>query len=74
MIKIRLDRRGAKKDPFFRIVVIEEKRKRGGKPIDKIGFWHPKTGKFQLDKEKFNFWLKVGAKTTTAVDKLISKQ
>lgn len=74
MIKIRLDRKGSKKNPFFRIVVIDEKRKRGGKPIDKVGFWDPKTGKFKLDKEKFSLWIKLGAKTTTAVEKLISKQ
>lgn len=72
MIKIRLARGGAKNSPFYRIVAIEEKRKRGGKPLDILGYWHPKKEIIKISKEKITSWKKKGAKTTKAVDKLLS--
>ncbi len=72
MIKIRLARGGAKNAPFYRIVAIEEGRKRGGKPLDILGYWHPKKDVKKINKEKLSNWKKRGAKTTKAVEKLIA--
>ncbi|KKQ43083.1 MAG: 30S ribosomal protein S16 [Microgenomates group bacterium GW2011_GWC1_37_8] len=71
MIKIRLSRVGSKNNPFYRIVATEKSRKRGGKPLNIIGYWHPKGNMIQIDKEKLNFWQSKGAKITQAVSNLI---
>ena len=71
MIKIRLARGGVKNSPFYRIVAIEEGRKRGGKPLDILGYWHPKKNVIKISKEKISLWKKKGAKTTSAVEKLL---
>lgn len=71
MIKIRLARGGVKNKPFYRIVAIEESRKRGGKPLDILGYWNPIKNDFKIDKEKMKKWIEQGAKKTTALDKLL---
>lgn len=71
MIKIRLARGGTKNKPFYRIVAIEESRKREGKPQDILGFWHPAKDIKKIDKKKLKFWLERGAKVTKAVEKLL---
>jgi small subunit ribosomal protein S16 len=74
MIKIRLSRGGVKKKPFYRIVAIEESRKRGGKPLDIIGYWNPQKSDLKINKDKLKAWIEKGAKKTTAVDKLLEKK
>lgn len=74
MIKIRLARGGKKNQPFYRIVAIEHTRKRGGKPLDVLGFWNPAKEDVKIDKEKLKNWLDKGAKTSNAVDELINKK
>ena len=74
MIKIRLSRGGVKNKPFYRIVAIEKSRKRGGRPLDIIGFWNPQKGDLKIDKDKLKSWLEKGAKKTAAVDKLLEKK
>ena len=71
MIKIRLARGGTKNKPFYRIVAIEESRKREGKPIDILGYWHPAKDTKKIDKKKLKFWIERGAKVTKAVEKLL---
>lgn len=71
MIKIRLSRGGAKNAPFYRIVAIEERRKREGKPLDILGYWHPAKDDKKIDKEKIKQWVGKGAQITDAVKKLI---
>ncbi len=71
MIKIRLARGGAKNNPVYRIVVIEAGRKRGGKALEVLGYWHPKKNVKQISKDKLKHWVSMGAKTTKAVDKLL---
>jgi small subunit ribosomal protein S16 len=71
MVKIRLARGGAKNAPFYRIVAIDEKRKRGGKPLEIIGYWHPAKNDIKIDKEKIKKWIDKGAVLTNAVKKLI---
>jgi small subunit ribosomal protein S16 len=71
MIKIRLARGGTKNKPFYRIVAIEESRKREGKSLDILGYWHPAKDTKKIDKKKLKFWIERGAKVTKAVEKLL---
>lgn len=74
MIKIRLSRGGRKNNPTFRIVAIEVKRKREGKPLDIIGYWFPAKNQKKIDMKKLNKWISLGAQKTQAVEKLLSKR
>jgi len=74
MIKIRLTRRGAKKAPFYRVVAIDEKNKREGKPQDIIGYWQPKKKLVKIDEKKLSDWIKKGAKITKKVNELINQR
>lgn len=71
MVKIRLARGGAKNNPFYRIVVIEESRARSGKPLDILGYWYPKKDDKKIDKEKVQKWVGKGAKLSKAVATLL---
>ncbi len=75
MVKIRLQRVGAKKAPFYHIVVADSRRARDGKIIEQIGTYNPMTepSTIQLDKEKVATWIKNGAKPTDTVKALIEK-
>ena len=75
MVKIRLKRVGAKKAPFYHIVVADSKSPRDGKIIEKIGSYDPMTNPATvvLDKEKVEKWLKNGAQPTDTVRALIKK-
>ena len=73
MVKIRLQRQGAKKAPFYHIVVADSRSPRDGKIIEKIGTYNPMTdpATIVLDKEKVATWIKNGAKLTDTVKALI---
>ena len=73
MVKIRLQRVGKKKAPFYHIVVADSRRARDGKIIEQIGTYDPMTnpGTIVLDNEKVEKWIKNGAKPTDTVKKLI---
>ncbi len=71
MIKIRLSRGGVKKNPFYRIVAIEEGRKREGKPLEILGHWHPAKELVKVDKKKIDYWVSRGAQITKAVSNLL---
>ena len=73
MIKIRLARHGKRNAPFYRIVAIEHRRKREGKPQDIIGFFNPSKKELRIDKKKLKSWLEKGAKMSKTVEKLINK-
>lgn len=75
MVKIRLQRVGAKKAPFYHIVVADSRTSRDGKIIEKIGTYNPMTepSTIVLDKEKVATWIKNGAKPTDTVKALIEK-
>ncbi|MBR2743771.1 MAG: 30S ribosomal protein S16 [Clostridia bacterium] len=75
MVKIRLQRQGAKKAPFYHIVVADSRSPRDGKIIEKIGSYDPMTdpATIVLDKEKAEAWIKNGAKPTDTVKALIEK-
>ncbi len=67
MLKIRLKRMGAKKNPSYRIVVINSTTKREGKPIQELGYYNPKTKVMKLDLTTAQDWVKKGAQPTETV-------
>lgn len=67
MLKIRLKRMGAKKNPSYRIVVINSTTKREGKPIQELGHYNPKTKVMQFDLASAQEWVKKGAQPTETV-------
>lgn len=75
MVKIRLQRFGVKKSPFYHIVVADSKSPRDGKIIEQIGTYNPMTNPATIvvDKEKVEKWVKNGAKPTDTVKALIEK-
>lgn len=75
MVKIRLQRVGAKKAPFYHIVVADSRRARDGKIIEQIGTYDPMTkpSTIVLDNEKVLTWIKNGAQPTQTVKALIAK-
>ena len=75
MVKIRLQRVGKKKAPFYHIVVADSKSPRDGKIIEQIGTYNPmvEPSEVILDKEKVEKWIKNGAKPTDTVKRLIEK-
>ena len=74
MIKIRLAKHGAKGNKFYRIVAIDEHRKREGKTLDVIGFWHPSKKSIKIDSKKIEYWTKNGALLSVGVKKLVENK
>lgn len=76
MVKIRLQRAGKKKAPFYHIVVADSKSPRDGKIIEQIGTYNPmaEPSELVLDREKVAQWIKNGAKPTDTVKRLIEKE
>ena len=72
-VKIRLRRMGAKKKPFYRIVVADSRFPRDGRFIEEIGYYNPLTEPVQVkvDREKFDKWISNGAQPTDTVKRLI---
>jgi small subunit ribosomal protein S16 len=75
MVKIRLARGGAKKRPYYHIVVADSHKKRDGRFIERIGFYNPmvQENRFGIDSERVKHWLSVGAQPTERVRKLMEK-
>ena len=75
MVKIRLRRVGRKKAPMYRIVVADSKSPRDGKFIEIVGQYQPRTGDqaLNLNAERVNHWLDVGAQPTDTVRSLLRK-
>lgn len=73
MVKIRLQRQGKKKAPFYHVVVADSRSPRDGKIIEKIGTYDPMTNPatINLDKAKVEEWIKNGAKPTDSVKMLM---
>ena len=74
-VKIRLMRMGAKKAPFYRVVVADSRSPRDGKVIDSIGTYNPLTtpAEIKIDEEAAQKWLDNGAIPTDTVKNLLSK-
>ncbi len=71
MVKIRLRRMGYKKNPLYRIVVINDVQKREGAPIAELGHYNPKTKEMKMNKELALDWISKGAKPSETVAYLI---
>ena len=74
-VKIRLRRMGAKKQPFYRIVVADSRYPRDGRFIEEIGYYNPLTepSDVKVDAEKVKKWLDNGAQPTETVKTLLKK-
>lgn len=70
-VSIKLSRFGSKGSPFYKIVAQTTRSKRDGKSLDVIGWWNPEKDEKQIDKKKFDEWVKKGAITTEAVKNLV---
>ena len=75
MVKIRLKRVGAKKAPFYKIVVADSRFPRDGRFIEEIGTYNPltKEKEFKVDAEKAKKWIANGAQPTDTVAKLLKQ-
>ncbi len=75
MVKIRLQRIGAKNQPYYRVVVAEAHAARNGKLVSIIGHYHPLTDPetIVVDEEKALYWLKHGAQPTATAARLLAK-
>ncbi|WP_420631280.1 30S ribosomal protein S16 [Candidatus Leptofilum sp.] len=76
MLKIRLSRRGKKKQPSYRVVVADVNSKRDGRIVERIGHYNPLTepAEFTIKEDRALHWLNVGAQPTDAVRRLLDKQ
>lgn len=78
MVKIRLARAGAKKRPFYHVVVTDSRNGRDGRFIERVGFYNPiATGgevELQIKKERVDHWLSQGAKASERVVHLLKRQ
>lgn len=76
MVKIRLARHGAKKQPFFHLTVADEAAARNGRFIERVGFYNPvakgQETPLRVDLERVDYWLSVGAQATDRAGQLIS--
>ena len=75
MVKIRLRRMGAKKAPFYRVVVADSRKARDGRFIEEIGTYDPLTepATINIDMERANYWISNGAQPTDTVRGLLKK-
>lgn len=72
-VKIRLKRMGRKKDPFYRMVVADERAPRDGRYIEELGYYNPLNKEMKLDNEKAQEWLAKGAQPTDTARALLKK-
>ena len=75
MLAIRLTRMGAKKKPFYRVVVVEKRSKRDGSFVEIVGHYNPISNPAQLviNHERVDYWIRCGAQPTDTVRSLIRK-
>src|SRR5438874_13579315 len=75
VLMIRLARVGARKQPHYRIVVIEKERARNGRPVEVVGTYNPRTNPATIDmkRDRVEYWVSKGAQMSDRVSKLVSK-
>lgn len=75
MLRIRLTRHGAKKDPHYRVVVAEKRSPRDGRFIEIVGYYNPalKPVRLHLDLERIDFWITRGAQPSETVRALVQR-
>lgn len=74
MLMIRLARVGARKQPHYRIVVIEKDRARNGRSIEVVGTYNPRTNpaSVELKRDRIEYWTSKGAQLSDRVEKLVA--
>lgn len=77
MVTIRMSRSGAKKRPYYTVVVTDSRNKRDGRCIERVGFFNPlaqgQEETLRLDMERIKHWISQGAQTSARVTKLIEQ-
>lgn len=75
MLMIRLSRRGARKQPVYRIVVIEKELARDGRSVEVVGLYNPRTSPATVEfkRDRVEYWVSKGAKMSDRVSKLFAK-
>ena len=77
MVKIRMARGGAKKQPFYHVVVCDSRKSRDGRYIERLGYYNPmargKEVQLQLDVQRIEHWLDDGAQISERADKLLKQ-
>lgn len=75
MLMIRLARIGARKQPYYRVVVIDKERARNGRSVEVVGLYNPRTSPATVDlkRERIDYWVSKGAQLSDTVSRLVSK-
>lgn len=75
MLMIRLKRMGARKQPHYRVIVIEKERARDGRPVEVVGTYNPRSTPTGIDlkRDRIEYWVSKGAKMSDRVSKLMQK-
>ena len=73
MLMIRLSRFGARKQPYYRVVVIEKDRARNGRPVEVVGTYNPRTNpaSIELKRDRVDYWVSKGAQLSERVSKIV---
>ncbi len=73
---IRLARVGARKQPYYRVVVIDKERARNGRAVEIVGTYNPRTNPASIDlkRDRIDYWVSKGAQPSEIVQKLLSRQ
>jgi small subunit ribosomal protein S16 len=72
-VALRFSRQGKKKSPFYRIVAADKRSPRDGRFIELLGTYHPTTKALKLDAERYEKWLKVGARPSSTLAAVIRR-
>ena len=75
MLMIRLSRRGARKQPYYRVVVIEKDRARDGRSVEVVGTYNPRTNPASVDlkRDRIDHWVSKGAQMSATVARLVQR-
>lgn len=77
MVTIRLSRKGAKKNPYYHIVVIDSRKADSGRPLERVGFYNPSAiGQeipLKIEQDRIDHWIAQGAQVSDRVAKLIKE-
>jgi len=75
MVKIRLTRAGAKKRPYYRIIAIDERKPRSGRPLEWLGSYDPRhsPGRVEIELPKVQAWVDKGAQLSPTVQTLVRR-
>lgn len=75
MLMIRLARIGARKQPYYRVVVIDKERARNGRSVEVVGLYNPRTNPATIDfkRDRIEYWVSKGAQLSDTVSRLLNK-